>query len=57
MITPYQLHVTAHTTYPKLPSIPGDHPLNLQPEETPYCSDKGPNEYEHTYVIQDNTPS
>lgn len=57
MITPYQLYMTAHATYPKLPSILGGHPLHLQSEETPYCSDKRPNEYEHTSVIQDNAPS
>jgi hypothetical protein len=36
MISPYQLHITAHTTYPKLPSILDGHPLHLQSEETPH---------------------
>jgi hypothetical protein len=49
--------MTAHATYPKLSSILGDHPFHLPSEETPYCSDKGPNEHEHTSVIKDNAPS
>jgi len=49
--------MTAYTTYPKLLSILGGHPLPLQSVETPYCSDKVPNEYEHTSAIQDNAPS
>lgn len=54
MITPYQLHITAYATHPKLPSTLH---LHMQPDETPYCSDNEPNEYEHTSVIQDNAPS